>query len=78
MLKVNTHEAKSRLSELLAQVEADGQPVVICRYGKPVAELRAISPQPIDPLRTHPQLAGKLHYNPLEGADTGDWPEEAR
>lgn len=35
---VNTHEAKTHLSELLRRVEA-GEKVVICRAGKPVAVL---------------------------------------
>jgi prevent-host-death family protein len=38
MKKVNVHEAKSRLSELLSWVEA-GEEVVIARAGKPVARL---------------------------------------
>lgn len=38
---VNIHEAKSRLSELLAQVER-GEDVTIARAGKPVARLVAI------------------------------------
>jgi prevent-host-death family protein len=39
LLSVNTHEAKSRLSELLARVEKKQEKVIICRHGKPVAEL---------------------------------------
>ena len=35
---VNVHEAKTRLSQLLAQVEA-GEEVVIARNGEPVARL---------------------------------------
>ncbi|MBS0463141.1 MAG: type II toxin-antitoxin system Phd/YefM family antitoxin [Proteobacteria bacterium] len=38
---VNIHEAKSRLSELLALVER-GQDVTIARAGKPIARLVAI------------------------------------
>lgn len=38
MRQVNVHEAKTRLSELLAEVEG-GKPVVIARAGKPVAVL---------------------------------------
>lgn len=39
MTRVNIHEAKTRLSELIAQVERLGDKVTICRYGRPVAEL---------------------------------------
>ncbi len=38
---VNVQDAKTRLSELLKQVEA-GELVVIARAGKPVAELRPV------------------------------------
>lgn len=37
MIRVNTHEAKLRLSALLAAVEKKGERVLICRNGKPVA-----------------------------------------
>lgn len=39
---VNTHDAKTRLSQLLAKVEA-GQTVTIARDGKPVAKLVPIA-----------------------------------
>ena len=39
MLQVSIHEAKTRLSALIAQVERLGDKVTICRYGRPVAEL---------------------------------------
>lgn len=35
---VNTHEAKSRLSELIREVEA-GREVIVARNGQPVAKL---------------------------------------
>lgn len=38
MRQVNVHEAKTHLSELLAQVEG-GEEIVIARAGKPVAKL---------------------------------------
>jgi len=39
---LNTHEAKSRLSELLQRVE-NGEEVIIARAGKPVARLTALT-----------------------------------
>jgi prevent-host-death family protein len=42
MKSINVHEAKARLSEYLAQVEA-GETVVICRRNKPIAELRPVA-----------------------------------
>lgn len=38
MQKVNVHQAKTRLSELLSKVEA-GEEIIIARAGKPVARL---------------------------------------
>ncbi|MEW6278006.1 MAG: type II toxin-antitoxin system Phd/YefM family antitoxin [Candidatus Eremiobacterota bacterium] len=44
MMTVNVHEAKTRLSQLLAQVEA-GEEIVIARAGVPVARLVAVLPE---------------------------------
>ena len=43
MKQVNTHEAKTQLSKLIAAVR-DGEEVVICQAGKPVARLTAYEP----------------------------------
>jgi len=75
MVTVNTHEAKTRLSALLAAVEEDGEVVLICRHGKPVAELRAL-PEAKDPLSLHPQLSKVIfHEDPVAPLDPEDWPE---
>ncbi len=44
MIQVNIYEAKTKLSKLLALVEA-GEQVVIAKAGKPVADLTAHKPQ---------------------------------
>lgn len=79
MKTINVHEAKTRLSALLAKVESDGESFLICRYGKPIGELR---PAPRhagrDPLAMHSELAGKILYDPREAADENEWPEESR
>ena len=44
MLKVNMHEAKTRLSQLVEDLESGRQEqIVIARNGKPVARLTGIS-----------------------------------
>ncbi len=43
MKTVNVHEAKTTLSQLLAEVET-GEEVLIARHGVPVARLSAIIP----------------------------------
>ena len=42
-LMVNTHEAKSRLSELIREAEA-GSEVIVARNGRPVAKIIAWPP----------------------------------
>ena len=80
MITVNTHEAKSRLSALLAAVENHGETVLICRHGKPVAELRAASTHTgaPDPLQAHPELAATILYDPTEPASEDEWPSATR
>jgi antitoxin (DNA-binding transcriptional repressor) of toxin-antitoxin stability system len=40
MIVVNMHEAKTRLSELVRQVEERNEVLVVCRDGQEVAEIR--------------------------------------
>jgi prevent-host-death family protein len=61
MKYVNTHEAKTQLSRLIAAVRA-GDEVVICQAGKPVARLAAF-----EPVRKKPRLGtgkGKIVLKP--------------
>ncbi len=44
MKYVNTHEAKTQLSKLIAAARA-GEEIVICQAGKPVARLAAYEPR---------------------------------
>lgn len=78
MVRVNTHEAKSQLSSLLSRVEEQGEIFLICRNGKPVAELRPLPPA-ADPLPVHPQLSQiRFHEDPMTPLDPEDWPESER
>ena len=56
-IQVNIHEAKTRLSQLIEQVEAGGE-VVIARAGLPVVRLVAVQRQ--RPRRVLGVLAGRL------------------
>jgi len=60
MKTVNIHEAKTHLSRLLARV-AKGERVVIARNGVPIAELRAVSPEPV--VRHFGELKGKVQMS---------------
>lgn len=60
-MQVNVHEAKTRLSELLAAVET-GEEVVIARNGTPAARLVAVGAA----RRAFPfgELAGQIEIGP--------------
>jgi prevent-host-death family protein len=78
MITVNTHEAKSKLSALLAAVEERGERVRICRNGKPVAELGPI-PVTRDPFQPHPVLSQiTILEDPSLPLTAEEWPEELR
>ncbi len=79
MITVNTHEAKSKLSALLARVEQTREEVIICRNGKPVAKLVAVESSPSDHLRQDPRL-GPVTFleDPCTPLDEQAWPEEER
>lgn len=80
MNRINTHEAKTRLSELLARVEETGETFVICRNGRSIAELRPWSRPVSDRLRSLPALQPKLSegYDPVSPLNEDEWPEVSR
>jgi prevent-host-death family protein len=57
---VNTHEAKSRLSELIREAEA-GNEVIVARNGEPVAKI--IPWPPPKPERTAGAWQGRVEYH---------------
>jgi antitoxin (DNA-binding transcriptional repressor) of toxin-antitoxin stability system len=78
MITVNVHEAKAKLSEFLAQVEA-GETVIICRRNEPIAELKALpqapkKPRPMGSARgeftIHPSF-----FEPMTEDELADWYE---
>ena len=71
---VNIHEAKSKLSHILAQIEKNGKPFLICRNGKPVAELVPYtkpSRLAYDPVLRDIQIG----YDPTEDMSESEWGE---
>jgi antitoxin (DNA-binding transcriptional repressor) of toxin-antitoxin stability system len=75
MKTLNVHEAKTRLSAVLAEVERSGEVFLICRNGCPVAEL---SPHRrrnrLDP---HPVMRKvRIRYDPTEPLQPDEWQEE--
>lgn len=57
---VNTHEAKSRLSELIREAE-EGVDVIVARGGKPVARIVPWRPDP--PERRPGSWSGRVTYH---------------
>lgn len=75
MKSLNVHEAKTKLSAVLAEVESQGEVFLICRNGKPIAELGPHRPP--DRLAPHPLMSRiRIGYDPLEPLDEQDWPEQ--
>lgn len=64
------HDAKSRLSELVAAAER-GEEVVLARNGRPAARLVAVAPQ-YAPVRLG-ALAGEIELGPDFDAPLGDF-----
>ncbi|MCK4870036.1 MAG: type II toxin-antitoxin system prevent-host-death family antitoxin [Gammaproteobacteria bacterium] len=62
MIIVNTHEAKTKLSKLLAAIEDNQETVRICRNGKPIADLTPASKK-VNPLQKHKALLGVKMLN---------------
>ncbi len=80
MIKVNTHEAKTRLSALLDIVESGKDTVVICRNGKPIADLVRHA-EPVLQLSRRgmfPELKGTIVTDPTLPLDEDAWPTEFR
>lgn len=81
MITVNMHEAKSRLSQLVAAAE-NGEEVVICSKGQPRVRLipyklsspvcRNLTPDP----SLRPILAPG--YDPAEPLSEEEWPSDCR
>lgn len=74
MKNLNIHEAKTKLSALIMEVEQKGESFLICRNGKPVAEL--VPHKKTDRLAYHPTLSKiKIHYDPVEELSNEEWGE---
>lgn len=76
MKVVNVHQAKTHLSSLLAQLEESGEAILICRNGKPVADL--VAHRHRSRLKVHPKMGRVvLHYDPVEPLAEDEWPGTA-
>jgi antitoxin (DNA-binding transcriptional repressor) of toxin-antitoxin stability system len=79
MIIVNTHEAKTRLSELLRAIEEKGERVRVCRNGRPIAEMGPVPRFSPDPLAINPRLSAvQFRESPVAPLAEEDWPESDR
>lgn len=79
MITVNMHEAKTRLSQLVAAA-IEGEEVVLCRNGQPRVRLVPATPAAKRDLTPDPRLAVGLAsgFDPTEPLAADEWPEDAR
>lgn len=61
-MSVNIYEAKTRLSQLVAEVERTGAEVTISRHGTPVAKL--VPFRPVVPPRELGSWRGRVEFAP--------------
>lgn len=72
--KLNIHEAKTKLSTVLAEIEKTGETVLICRNGKPIAELSPVKKSVGLRLSKHPIMSKiKINYDPTEDMSEEEW-----
>jgi prevent-host-death family protein len=77
MKTVNVHEAKTNFSSLLARVEKSNERIVICRNGKPVADL--VPHQRRSRIMPHPVLRkAEILFDPTETLSDSEWPKASR
>ena len=69
---VNTHEAKTRLSELLKEVEERGEEVQICRNNNPIALLVPIL-RVKRSMKQNPNLQVKFNEDPTLPLEPSEW-----
>ena len=75
MKTLNVHEAKTKLSAVLAAVEEKGEKYLICRNGQPVADL--VPHIRKSRLIPHPVLSRlRIKYDVIEPLSTEEWAEE--
>lgn len=71
-IQVNVQEAKTRLSQILAQAES-GEDVVIARDGTPIARLVPVGPPPPRPVGFVPGRVPESFFEPLSDDELERW-----
>jgi len=75
MQMLNIHEAGIRFPLLLTEIEQNGEMFVICRDGKPIADMIPHSQK--KRTRLHPIMSRiNIKYDPTETLTSEEWSEE--
>lgn len=74
METLNVHEAKTRLSAVLLDIETKGTSYIICRNGKPIARL---GPHEAGSRLAYHPVASRIEidYDPTEDLSPEEWEE---
>ena len=79
MIAINIYEAKTQLSRLVAAVETQGERIVLCRNGTPVADIVPHKKGGDANLHPDPELLGaQFLQDPTAPLSSEDWPEVLR
>jgi antitoxin (DNA-binding transcriptional repressor) of toxin-antitoxin stability system len=71
---LNIHEAKTKLSAVLMQIEKTGDCFVICRNGTPIAEIGPLKKRHGSRLGVHPMLSDmQINFDPTEDLTEEEW-----
>ena len=71
---INIHEAKTKLSSVLAEIEKKGNSFIICRNGKPVAKLSPFVDSRSNRLGKHPTMSNiQINFDPTEDLTEDEW-----
>ena len=75
MKTLNVHDAKTHLSAVLVEIAEKGETFLICRNGKPVADL--VPHKEKSRLTPHPVLRKiRIKYDPTEPLTADEWAVE--
>ena len=79
MIYVNLYQAKAQFSRLVSAVEKQGERIILCRNGIPVADLVPYASIPSKKLAPDTLFAGaRFLGDPAAPLEAGDWPENLR
>ena len=70
MTTIGLYEAKTKLSSLVAEIEASGEKILLTRHGKVVAELCPTTPQKA-PVRGSLKSASFVMAEDFDASETG-------